>query len=59
MPIRLKAIVFDYGNVISEPQNAVEIQGMAAVLNLTVEHKSFRLHSFGYLQFTIGGLLRL
>lgn len=34
MPTPLKAIIFDYGNVLSEPQNAEQIQAMASVLDL-------------------------
>lgn len=34
MHIHLKAIIFDYGNVISEAQNDLEICGMASVLDL-------------------------
>ena len=40
MPIRLKAIIFDYGNVISEPQNAAEIQGMASMIKLPLDEFS-------------------
>src|SRR4051812_41065421 len=34
MPIHPKAIVFDYGNVLSAPQSAAEIQEMAQILDL-------------------------
>src|SRR5579864_4372754 len=34
MPTPLKAVIFDYGNVLCEPQNAAEIQGMADILDL-------------------------
>lgn len=34
MPTPLKAVIFDYGNVLSEPQNAAEIQDMAGILDL-------------------------
>jgi putative hydrolase of the HAD superfamily len=34
MPTPLKAVIFDYGNVLSEPQKAAEIQGMAGILDL-------------------------
>jgi len=37
MPISLQAIVFDYGNVLSEPQNAAEIRGMASLLDLPLD----------------------
>ena len=41
MPTPLKAIVFDYGNVLSEPQNAAEIRSMAGILDVPVaEFKS-------------------
>ncbi len=36
MPILVKAIIFDYGNVLSEAQNDTEIRGMAAVFDLPV-----------------------
>jgi putative hydrolase of the HAD superfamily len=42
MPTPLKAIIFDYGNVLSEPQNASEIHSMAGVLDLPpAEFKTF------------------
>jgi len=34
MPTPLKAVIFDYGNVLSEPQNAAEVQSMACILDL-------------------------
>ena len=34
MPIRVKAIIFDYGNVLTEAQNDAEIRAMASVLGL-------------------------
>lgn len=37
MPIPLKAVIFDYGNVVSEPQGAEQIEGMATVLGLPRE----------------------
>jgi putative hydrolase of the HAD superfamily len=37
MQIPLKAIIFDYGNVISQPQNGLEVQGMAGILDLPRE----------------------
>lgn len=42
MPTPLKAVIFDYGNVLSEPQTAAEIQSMARILDLTAaEFKTF------------------
>jgi len=35
MPIRSKAVIFDYGNVLTEPQNDSEIEGMASALDLS------------------------
>jgi len=38
--IRLAAVIFDYGNVLSAPQGANEIAAMAAIFNISVD--SFR-----------------
>src|ERR1700693_2926180 len=42
MPTPLKAVIFDYGNVLSEPQNAAEIESMARIFALpAAEFKNF------------------
>ena len=35
MPTALTAVIFDYGNVLCAPQQASDLQAMAAILNLT------------------------
>lgn len=42
MPAPLKAVIFDYGNVLSEPQNAEQIEAMAAILDLP--RVAFEMH---------------
>ena len=35
--IRPRAVVFDYGNVLSAPQGAAEVEAMASILNVAVD----------------------
>jgi len=34
--IRVRAVIFDYGNVLSAPQGQTEIETMASILNVSV-----------------------
>ena len=50
MPIPVKAVIFDYGNVLSEAQKDTEIRGMAAVFDLPVSdfEKAYWLFRVAY-----------
>jgi putative hydrolase of the HAD superfamily len=37
MPRQVKAVLFDYGNVISQPQGRAEVAAMAAILNSPID----------------------